>query len=73
MLQDTLTSGDICGMVLGPACSAGASRPTHWALDSPTLDTPAPFIPPPSPSGAPLTKILHLSDLHVHVNYSIGE
>ena len=71
--QNSLTSGDICGMVLGPGCSQGASRPTDWTLDIPELDNVPPLAPPPLPSPGPVTRILQLSDLHVQANYSIGQ
>ena len=72
-LQNSLTSGDICGLVLGSGCSQGASRPTDWALDIPDLDNVPPYAPPPAPSDGPVTRILQLSDLHIQANYSIGQ
>ena len=72
-LQNSLTSGDICGMVLGPGCGQGASRPLDWALDIPELDVVPPYKPPPAPSDGPVTRILQLSDLHIQANYSIGQ
>ena len=72
-LQNSLTSGDICGLVLGSRCSQGASRPTDWALDIPDLDNVPPYAPPPAPSDGPVTRILQLSDLHIQANYSTGQ
>ena len=59
--------------MLGPSCSEGASRKTDWKLDIPDLDNVPPYSPPIPPLNVKnFSKILHLSDLHVQKNYTIG-
>ena len=71
--ENSVTSGDICGMILGPDCSGGSSSHDDWSLDIPELDQVPPYVPPPVPDQPwNVSKILHLSDLHVHLNYSVG-
>lgn len=72
LANGTISSGDICGLVLGPSCSQGSSDP-DWSLDIPDLDNVPAYNPPQVPDYiANVTKILHLSDVHVQMNYSIG-
>ena len=74
-VQNSLTSGDICGMLLGDSCSQDASQATDWTLDLPELDLTPPYNPPATPAWDTVThktKVLHLSDLHVQLNYTVG-
>ena len=74
-VQNSLTSGDICGMLLGDSCSQDASQATDWTLDLPELDLTPPYNPPAPPAWDTVThktKVLHLSDLHVQLNYTVG-
>jgi len=73
--NNTLQPGDICGMLLGSSCSRGASHVTNWTLNLPTLNLPPPSPPHTTPAWDSVkkkTKVLHISDLHVQLNYSIG-
>merc|ERR1719347_516960 len=72
MTNGSLTSGDICSMLLGPTCSSGASRNTSWSLDIKELDKDPGTCDVEEPDNVETYQVLHLSDLHVQVNYSVG-
>uniref|UniRef100_A0A1I8IP86 Sphingomyelin phosphodiesterase n=1 Tax=Macrostomum lignano TaxID=282301 RepID=A0A1I8IP86_9PLAT len=69
-----LDPDDVCGQYLGAGCS-NASIPQFdyfWNISLPPNPKPPvkPILPPKS--GAPRLRILHLSDVHIDVLYSVG-
>ena len=69
----TISARDICGMVLGGACAHKSKRLYHWSLNIPDLDN-EPMTPPPKwpKTSNKAAKILHLSDPHVQLDYTVG-
>ena len=70
----TISARDICGMILGGSCAHKSKRLYHWSLEIPDLDR-NPLTPPPKwPKTSNKThKILHLSDPHVQLDYTVND
>ena len=68
----TISGKDICGMVLGGVCAHKSKRLYHWKLDIADLEN-LPVTPEPKwPRFSNNTvKILHLSDPHVQLDYTV--
>ena len=58
-------------MLLGKGCGDW-EKVNDWTVDLPDIEKPPIEPPKPPPMGAPTKKILHLSDLHLDLNYMIG-
>ena len=64
---------DICGMVREGECARHSPRMSDWALSIDDLNRRSPIpVPLPVPAGSPKQKVLHLSDPHVLLDYTIG-
>ena len=65
-----ITAGEVCAAVLGKGCGAWELI-NDWSVDlpggKPEVETPG-----PPPENAPVKKILHLTDIHVDLTYTVG-
>jgi len=72
--QPTITGPEICGAILGsPDNPCGAWEKVHnWTVSLP--DTPKPPVEQPvlPAPGTPSRKILHITDLHLDLTYTVG-
>ncbi|XP_014677717.1 PREDICTED: sphingomyelin phosphodiesterase-like [Priapulus caudatus] len=72
ILELSLSSSQICGIIVGPQCSSDADPFQSWSIDLPhTKKPPVEPIPTPKPD-APKLRVLHLTDIHFDPFYLPG-
>jgi sphingomyelin phosphodiesterase len=65
-----ITAGEVCAAVLGKGCGAWEEI-NNWTVDLPELK-PEVENPVAPPEGTPVKKILHITDLHLDLTYTVG-
>ncbi|XP_006818659.1 sphingomyelin phosphodiesterase-like [Saccoglossus kowalevskii] len=67
-----LTPDEICGTLIGTSCGHPYNPTTFWNITLPATPKP-PIIPPKPPKkGAPISRVLHLADIHYDRDYMTG-
>jgi len=65
-----ITSREVCAAVLGKGCGAWEEI-NNWTVEIPELK-PEVETPVAPPEGTPVKKILHITDLHLDLTYTVG-